>query len=43
MLKKRDGNSHEIVRGARYVELELAVIFELLKKLHAVDIDMKRI
>lgn len=38
---KRGGNAHEIKRGSRYVELELPVVYELLKKLHIVDIDME--
>ena len=40
---KRGGNSHEIIRSSRYAELELPVVFELLNKLHIVDIDMERI
>ena len=39
---KRGGNSHEIIRSSRYAELELPVVFELLNKLHIVDIDMER-
>ena len=39
---KRGGNSHELVAGGRYIELDIAVVHELLKKLHIVDEDMER-